>query len=303
MPMKAKELVAHLRRPALAALVLTAGLQCGTASARHHAHAATTKKSAADHRLTAPLRTGSVLRNVEGKMILKPGVRYPEFQFINPKKDWPHAVKLLPCLALQAMESIDRPHIGFIISGILSQYHHQLYLLPSADVRLLKKHPKMAAAAPPSAATQPEIAAKAQKTSAQAVLNSLLAHHISRPIEQLVTIKPMLRARPIPDLPMPAGSGSSAALREGSYIWNRPGRLLLNQQLDEWIFVFQADSTRLSEPPLIMLPCHLLDRMEKRSQRVGTEIQFRISGKITQFKGRNYIFPIYENVAHNLGRF
>ena len=244
-----------------------------------------------------------MLRNVEGKLILKPGARYPELQFINPEKGWPHDVKLLPCLTLQAMESIDQPHIGFIVSGMLSQYHHHLYLLPSADVRLLRKHPRMAAAAPPSAATQPETAAMAQATSAQSVLNSLLAHHISRPIEQLVTIKPMLRAKPIPDMPMPAGSGSSVALREGTYIWNRPGRLLFNRRLREWIYVFQADGARLSAPAMIILPSHLLERMEKRSDRDGTEIKFRISGKITQFKGRNYIFPIYENVAHDLGRF
>ncbi len=250
----------------------------------------------------ALLTTGSLLHNVQGKLVIKSGQRYPEFRLLHHKKGWPQGIRLLPCMALQAMEQIHQPHIGFVLSGMLSQYHHQLYLLPNADVRLLRKPFKKR---PPTSTptTGPITASMAEKTSAQDVLNNLLAHHISRPVEQLVKIKPMLFARAIPDLPQPSGVRQRVALPEGSYIWNRAGRLLFNQPLHEWIFVFQADNASLAEPPLIMLPCQLLERMETRSAQRGTEIEFRVSGNITEFKGRNYLYTTYENVAHNLGRF
>ena len=288
----------------LAAATLAATLCGGPADAApHHGHATTPANTAVAHRAIKPLRTGSILTNVPGKLILHPGSRYPEFKFITAKKGWPHTIRLLPCLALQAMETMDKTHTGFVISGMLTQYHHQLYLLPNANVRLFRKHPHVTTASAPAATTKPAPATTEQNTSAQEVLNSLLSHHISRPIQQLVKMQPMLTAKPIPDLPQPVGYVQPPALREGSYIWNRPGRLLFNQPLHEWIFVFQADSSSLLEPPLILLPCRLLQRMETRSGRRGTEIKFRVSGKITQFKGRNYLFTTYVEVAHNLGRF
>ncbi|MGC8624745.1 MAG: hypothetical protein ACP5VQ_05715 [Phycisphaerae bacterium] len=304
MAMKKHTFRLPLLKATLAILVLSVGLLCGAASAvRRHSRAGTPAKVNTVLPLMATLRTGSVLENVPGKLVLKPGVRYPKFQFIHPKKDWPRTIQLLPCLALQAMELIQQPHTGFVLSGIVTQYQHQLYLLPSADVRLLQNSPMKKTRPATSATTQPLTASLAQKTTAQAVLNNLLAHHISRLIEQLVTIPPMRTSKPIPDLPQPAGNGLAAALPEGSYIWNRSGRLLFNRPLHEWIFVFQTDSPRLTAPPLILLPCHLLERMENRSAHDGTEIKFRISGRITQFKGRNYLLITYFEVVHNLGRF
>ncbi len=287
---------------ALVILALSIGFFCHAASAvSSPARKVHRAKTRAVLPFIAPLRTGSVLENIPGKLILKPGVRYPEFQFIHPSKNFPRTIRLLPCLALQAMELIHPPHIGFVLSGIVTQYHHQLYLLPGAVVRLLRKASnKKTLLSPPAPSLS---AAVAQKISAKAILNNLLSHHISRPVEQLVTIPPMLTAKPIADLPQPAGSGAWPALSEGSYIWNRSGRLLFNRPLREWIFVLQADSPRLSTPPLILLPCHLLARMENRSAHDGTEIKFRISGKITQYKGRNYLLLTYFEVVHNLGRF
>ncbi len=251
----------------------------------------------------ARLQTGSHLRNEAGRLILNSATKYPKFQFIKPKKGWPHAIYLLPCLALQAMESIHQPHIGFVLSGIVSQYHRRFYLLPDSDVRLLSPRGQSIASASEHATTRPITPEMAKKTTAQAVLHNLLSYHISRPVEQLVTIKPMLTAKPIPGLPSPAGTGAWPALPEGTWIWNRAGRLLYEQPLRQWLIVFQADSARLTQPPLILLPCMLLERMEHRSAKFGTEVQFKISGEITQFKGRNYLFITYVEAVHNLGRF
>jgi hypothetical protein len=291
------------------ALCLMASMACGQlipASASAAGLARKHHKSALKKAIPAPLAvltTGSVLHNVKGTLVMPSGQRYPEFRFLHRKKNWPESIRLLPCMALQAMEQLHQPHIGFVLSGMLSQYHHHLYLLPDADVRLLRKQVAKRPSSTQPTTTGPITPSMAGRTSAQNVLNNLLAHHISRPVEQLVQIKPMRFARAIPDLPQPAGVRQNAALPEGSYIWNRPGRLLFNGPLHEWIFIFQADNSHSSASPLIMLPCQLLERMEDRSSHGGTEIEFRISGRITQFNGRNYIFTTYENVAHNLGRF
>lgn len=303
MPMSIEKIDRSRVIPALMAMGLAMTF-CGTApAAGHHRHATPLVKTAVAPLAIQALRTGSVLSNVPGKLILTSRSIYPEFAFINRKKGWPRSIRLLPCLALQAMESVEKAHTGFVISGMLTQYQHQLYMLPDADVRLLTKAPRTAKAPPLAAATQADAKTGGQKPTAREVLERLLSHHISRPVEQLVKIQPKLTAKSIPDLPQPVGYAPPPALREGAYIWNRPGRLLFNQPLHEWIFVFQADGPGLSEPPLILLPCHLLQRMEVRSGRYGTEIKFRVSGKITQFRGRNYLFITYYEVAHNLGRF
>ncbi len=286
------------------ATALAAGLYGSSAiAAPHHRKKAVAPAKVIPANGARGLHTGSVLTNVPGKLILSGKGRYPDFEFTQPQKLWPHCIKLLPCLTLQAMEALHEPHARFVISGMLTRYHHTFYLLPDADVRLLRKHAPHAIAAPPAQATESKTAVKGPENSAQAVLQNLLSHHISRPVQQLVTIQPMLTVRPIPDLPQPIGDLRSPALREGSYIWNRPGRLMFNDPLHEWIFVFQSDGQGLEEPPLIMLPCRLLQRMQTRSAQRGTEIKFRVSGKITQFKGRNYLFTTYVEVAHNLGRF
>lgn len=303
MAKKAKQLNPATRLSVLTAAVLVASLYGSLANAaRHHRHAIAPAKTI-QTKVSTALHTGSVLTNVPGKLILHIGSRYPDFEFIKPQKHWPHTIKLLPCLTLQAMEAIHEPHIGFAVSGMLTRYQQALYLLPDADVRLLRTRAKSAVAAPPAPTTEPKTPGKGPDANAEAVLKNLLSHHLSRPVQQLVTIQPMLTARPIPDLPQPIGDVRVPALREGSYIWNRPGRLLFNDPLHEWIFVFQSDGAGLTEPPLIMLPCHLLQRMQTRSAHQGTEIKFRVSGEITQFKGRNYLFTTYVEVAHNLGRF
>ncbi len=290
-----------LRACVLTAATLAAGLYGNSATAARHHRKAPAQATHANAAMG--LRTGSVLTNVPGKLILSGKSRYPDFEFTKPEEHWPRSVKLLPCLTLQAMEAIHEPHIGFAVSGMLTRYQQALYLLPDADVRLLRTRAKSAVAAPPAPTTEPKTPGKGPDANAEAVLKNLLSHHLSRPVQQLVTIQPMLTARPIPDLPQPIGDVRVPALREGSYIWNRPGRLLFNDPLHEWIFVFQSDGAGLTEPPLIMLPCHLLQRMQTRSAHQGTEIKFRVSGEITQFKGRNYLFTTYVEVAHNLGRF
>ncbi|MGC8540476.1 MAG: hypothetical protein ACP5QA_07585 [Phycisphaerae bacterium] len=283
------------------ATALAAGLYGSSAiAAPHHRKKAIAPAKVIPANGARRLHTGSVLTNVPGKLILSGKGRYPDFEFTKPQKLWPHSVKLLPCLTLQAMEALHEPHARFVISGLLTRYHHTFYLLPDADVRLLRKHAPHAIATPPAHATEPKTAVKGPENSAQAVMRNLLSHHISRPVQP---IQPMLTVRPIPYLPQPIGNLQSPALREGSYIWNRPGRLMFNDPLHEWIFVFQSDGQGLGEPPLIMLPSSLLQRMQTRSAQRGTEIKFRVSGKITQFKGRNYLFPTYVEVAHNLGRF
>ena len=300
---KAKQLSWATRLSVLTMAALTSSLYSRVAhAALHHRHAIAAAKSVQASASTG-LHTGSLLTNVPGKLILTVKSRYPDFEFTKPQKHWPHTIKLLPCLTLQAMQAIHEPHIGFAVSGMLTRYHHEFYLLPDADVRLLRKQPRHAMGTPPAAVAKPETPANSQPGSAQSVLQNLLSHHISRPVQQLVAIPPMRTAKPIPDLPQPLGDVQLPALREGSFIWNRPGRLLFNDPLQEWIFVFQSDGEGLAEAPLIMLPCRLLQRMQTRSAHQGTEIKFRVSGKITQFKGRDYLFTTYVKVAHNLGRF
>jgi hypothetical protein len=55
------------------------------------------------------------------------------------------------------------------------------------------------------------------------------------------------------------------------------------------IFTFDTDGTTLADPPMIILPNLKLLSMENAVTGQSKDVHFRVSGKITEYKGRNYI--------------
>ncbi len=108
------------------------------------------------------------------------------------------------------------------------------------------------------------------------------------------------------DKPLPAAVGSridatsgSAAvapaapvvtvLREGSFIVNRVGRLTRSADGQQMEFTFDADGKTMKDPPLMVLPNLKLMAMENAVTGSSRDLRFRISGTVTEYKGRNYI--------------
>jgi hypothetical protein len=78
-------------------------------------------------------------------------------------------------------------------------------------------------------------------------------------------------------------------LREGTPIVNRLGRLNLGADGAPSEFVFESDGQALRDPPLLLLPNLKLMIMEDVARGNTREPRFRVSGVVTEYRGRNYL--------------
>jgi hypothetical protein len=78
-------------------------------------------------------------------------------------------------------------------------------------------------------------------------------------------------------------------LREGTPIINRVGRLSLGADGAPSEFVFESDGQALRDPPLVLVPNLKLMIMEDVARGNTREPRFRVSGVVTEYRGRNYL--------------
>jgi hypothetical protein len=105
--------------------------------------------------------------------------------------------------------------------------------------------------------------------------------------------------QPIPEGPAAdATSGKNAVapgapqvtlIREGSYVVDRTGRLTRSADGQTSEFTYDADGKALKDPPMIILPNLTLMRMENAVTGSSRDVRFRVTGMVTEYKGRNYI--------------
>jgi hypothetical protein len=77
--------------------------------------------------------------------------------------------------------------------------------------------------------------------------------------------------------------------REGEYVRDRLGRLSKSADGNQMEFTFESDGRTMQDPPLIILPNLALTRMEDAISGNNKDLRFRITGLLTEYKGRNYI--------------
>ncbi len=86
--------------------------------------------------------------------------------------------------------------------------------------------------------------------------------------------------------------------REGEFIFSRHGRIVYTDT-GQQIFVFEADSQEVPEPPMILQPCRLLQSMEDIIQRRGDTVVFVLSGQVHVYRGANYLLPTMMRITLN----
>lgn len=87
-----------------------------------------------------------------------------------------------------------------------------------------------------------------------------------------------------------ATGGGRAMIEENTIIVNRRGRIRRNEN-GAFVFIFDADSTGLADPPMTLLPCLLLERLQSQFKRGGNETTMLISGNVYAYRGRNFLLP------------
>lgn len=99
--------------------------------------------------------------------------------------------------------------------------------------------------------------------------------------------------QPIPNATAPNPAPDSPArpniIREGSYIVDRVGRLSPTDDGSAMQFTFDSDGRALLDPPMTILPSLKLMDMEWARETKGPDTRFRITGMVTEYKGRNYL--------------
>jgi len=83
------------------------------------------------------------------------------------------------------------------------------------------------------------------------------------------------------------GAPQQQLKREGTYIVDRVGRL--TKAGDAWEFNLDSDGQALQDPPLKVLPNLKLMLMEDQSAATSRDLRFRITGMLTEYRGRNCV--------------
>jgi len=87
-------------------------------------------------------------------------------------------------------------------------------------------------------------------------------------------------------------------LPEGTIIVSRAGRMVRSDVGGEWIFTFEADRDGHSDPPMVLMPCRNLQRMERLVEERPDATRFLVSGQVFVYYGRNYLLPTVMQVPY-----
>lgn len=79
--------------------------------------------------------------------------------------------------------------------------------------------------------------------------------------------------------------------RDGEFLVKRAGRMQRSRDGRDALFVFLADDPDSPEPPMVLLPCQLTQRMEQTVTQLGEEVVMLVSGRVHLYRGKNYLLP------------
>ena len=201
-----------------------------------------------------------------------------------------------------------RPPASLVLLGALS-------LAAAGPLTLIVR-----ADAPPAEAERapaPRAKPQARPTTAKGATRPAAARATTRPttrtakelsseemMSQLLKPPQQTGTRPLAPLPQVSGggpdktSGAGAVapsapvvnvLREGTFLVDRVGRLSRSSDGSQAEFVFESDGTALQDPPLVIVPNLKLQQMEDAVANSVRDPRFRVSGMVTEYRGRNYI--------------
>lgn len=85
------------------------------------------------------------------------------------------------------------------------------------------------------------------------------------------------------------GAPQLTLMREGNVIVDRTGRLKRSSDGTNWELTFEADGRAMKDPPVVVLSNLKLQIMEDQLKQTSRDLKFRVTGMVTEYRGRNYI--------------
>ncbi len=217
-------------------------------------------------------------------------------------------LRILPSELLSAMEAAlaANPDPVFAVGGEISIYKDQGYILLAnvvmitggfdpADQPTDKKvqSPETQPASSPAPATD-------EPPSASDVLAQMLAQEITSAVISVET--PMAEPVQAESVGPVLDDKTVAPISYGMVVWRLVRVIPAND--GQWTEVrFEADNT-LQEPPIRILPSKLLARAQKWTNAAkGQTVKLRVTGQITQYKGRAYLMLRNVILERDMGQF
>ena len=145
--------------------------------------------------------------------------------------------------------------------------------------------------APGAATTKPSTSRPTKELSAEEMLSQMLKPQApgSRPLTPL----PEVTSGGADESSGPGAVAPAApvvnVLREGTFLVDRVGRLDRSADGGHAEFVFESDGTALQDPPVVIIPNLKLMQIEDAAANSTRDLRFRISGMVTEYRGRNYV--------------
>lgn len=222
------------------------------------------------------LREGSYLVEVRGTIRFNEATKWWQFTIDRADPKHPaYELALLPCQLMADMrritEGMSRQRVVFEATGQVFVYRGRNFFLPTHA-------PHVVGIAEPTAAPAPQERPdeESDTDSAEAILRNL---------QQAVG-----EVARNPAVGGGAATGEVELIPEGTQVVARRGRMSRGPR-GTWWFTFDADVDGLVDPPMVLLPCLLRERMERYAERSGGRTAMLLSGRVYQYEDRNYILP------------
>jgi len=241
-------------------------------------------------RRTRLLREGSRLVGVVGTMSRTESGDILRFVIAAEDEQSPgYELTLMPCTLLDETEhmiaSLPDHDFVFEVTAEVYVFHDRNFLLLTHPPLLVGPPPQVSIAqtapaeeAPPGDALATDDPTATDEDSTEAIV---------RELER--SVGPIARRPTGADLGRSASS-ESGLLREGTALLSRRGAIRRTSE-GAFVFVFDADAAGLADPPLTLLPCLILERLERYMHRTGDPAIVLLSGNVHVYRNHNYLRP------------
>jgi hypothetical protein len=174
------------------------------------------------------------------------------------------------------IESAPETRLVFELTGEVYVFGNRNYLLPTHPALLIDREPLEAAESTSPGDVDRDEEGEGDTTDA-----------IIRRLERAVGPLPQ---RPTADQDELGERDERKLMREGAQLLDRRGSVR-RTSTGAFLFVFDADAEGQADPPMALLPCQLLHRIDQHVQDAGTDAKILLSGRVFIYEGQNYLLP------------
>ena len=236
------------------------------------------------------LREGSFLTAARGTIGYDESIGAWTFKSVRDSEDGDdRTFGVLPTRALQDMLRTmqDRDaSISFEVTGRILVYDGMNFILPTAGTPITAPEPV-------TSPVEPDEPDEADQGASDAPRNTLddgggdVADRLEARLRERIGALPVSS-----DLGAESSETAYArTLKEGTRLQNRRGSIVRDQRSGTWRFVFDSHGGPAVDPTMELLPCLLLERLERTAAVSDLPPSVLISGEVTSFHGRNYMLP------------